>query len=167
MTIAMHRAQLLGIVMGLACFPAAAINKCPGADGKFVFQDMPCAAGGTVIEVKPASGYAAPPQDKPAPGVKSQTESQRMDALVEASQKERRRKYLLEQLLPEAEARVAAHKAACRQKAASYGEISGEFFQARAAKANAREKAAAMSECQMRANELAGELNALRYEARR
>ena len=158
--------------MGLVCLPAAAINKCPGPDGKFVFQDTACSAGGTVIEVRPASGYSPPPGEKPAlggqgmQGGKAQTESQRMDALVAASQKERRKKYLQEQLIPDAEAKVAAHKKACQEKAASYGEMSAEFFRSRAAKANASEKAAAMSECQMRANELVGELGQLKNELR-
>jgi len=48
------------LALALTCAPAWAINKCTGADGKVVFQDLPCAGQGEVIEVKPASGAADP-----------------------------------------------------------------------------------------------------------
>jgi len=42
--------------------PAWAINRCKGPDGKMYYQDMPCAAehSGGEIDIKPASGNAAP-----------------------------------------------------------------------------------------------------------
>jgi len=63
--------------------PAWAINKCTGADGKVVFQDLPCAGRGEKIEVRPASGYADEQnaQDAKAVVQKLQADNQMAEAI--------------------------------------------------------------------------------------
>jgi hypothetical protein len=51
-------AAALFALASLATAPAAAVNKCTGADGKVVFQDAPCMGKGETITVRPASGHA-------------------------------------------------------------------------------------------------------------
>lgn len=48
---------------------AHAINKCPGPDGRPVFQDTPC-VGGQELDVKPASGVKG---EAPAPKPRQST----------------------------------------------------------------------------------------------
>lgn len=51
---------LLLAATALLCLPAAAqVYKCPDAGGKTVIQQTPC-AGGKAMDVRPASGSAAP-----------------------------------------------------------------------------------------------------------
>ena len=65
--------------------PALAINKCKTADGKVIFQDMPCAPGqGGKIEVTPASGQGVSTpgtQAAAATGAPAQTETERLQQL--------------------------------------------------------------------------------------
>lgn len=56
---AMRATVLLAVALAVA--PTWAINKCKGADGKFVFQDAPCVGSGERIDVRPASGHAPAP----------------------------------------------------------------------------------------------------------
>lgn len=50
--------QTIFLTAALLLAPAWAINKCKGADGKVVFQDVPCAGQGEKLDVRPASGHS-------------------------------------------------------------------------------------------------------------
>lgn len=107
----------------LMSLPAAAINKCTGADGKVTFQDAPCSTTKSeTINVRPASGQAISPRvtkpsDAGAPAAPL-TEAARLEGIVAASQRSRRANDLRERLLPDAERAVKNHREACeaRQK---------------------------------------------------
>lgn len=100
--------------------PAFAINKCKTADGKFVFQDKPCLSGqGGEIEVKPASGNAAPVQQT-APVVggaevtaKPETETERLDKLAAQIRNSSRLRSLETSIIPGARATMLAQKNRC------------------------------------------------------
>lgn len=100
-----------------AWLPAWAINKCTMPDGKVQFQEAPCAAAAKAeaLRVRPASGDAPAPAraaDTPS-GAAPLTETQRLQAQIAQTQRERR-KWLLEvRLVPDALHAVASQRSAC------------------------------------------------------
>ena len=54
--------KILILASALLAFtvPVWAINKCTAPDGKVSFQDAPCAGKGETLNVRPATGHAAP-----------------------------------------------------------------------------------------------------------
>jgi hypothetical protein len=111
---------VLAAVVVLAMEPAAAINKCTGADGRVTFQDAACAgAKSERLDVRPASGN--PPASSAAQAASSssnppQTEAARLEGIISASQRARRSRDLKERLLPDAERDLREHRAGCEQK---------------------------------------------------
>lgn len=94
-----------------------AINKCAQPDGSVAFQDAPCTGKGETLTVRPASGRARPTEEistserESAP--KRQTEAQRIEGKVAASQKERRLKELEVRLVPDADAAIYRSREQC------------------------------------------------------
>ena len=92
----------------------AQVYRCPDAKGRVVIQQAPC-AGGTQLNVRPASG------DAPAPGhtaveqtsAKPATEAERINARIEASQRERRKTELEHRAVPDASLALAAARREC------------------------------------------------------
>lgn len=114
---------VLTVAITLICSQAWAVNKCTGADGQTTFQDAPCAGKGQAINVRPASGNsptAASPGATTNAGViqpgKPQTEAQRIEAQITASQQDRRKKELEARLVPDAFAAIGQQRAACDQE---------------------------------------------------
>ena len=110
------------VCAAMLSLPAAAINKCTGADGKVSFQDAPCnTSRSETVDVRPASGRTTPsptpvrsPNDPAAPSPVS--EAARLDGIVAASQRSRRALDLRERVLPDAERAVKEHRQACDAK---------------------------------------------------
>ncbi len=112
------------ILLTLACItPAHAVNKCTGNDGQITFQDTPCAGKGEALNLRPASGKV-PSVAMPAPGGsaaaaqpgKPQTEAQRIEAQITASQQNRRKLELEARLVPEAFNAISQQRSACDQE---------------------------------------------------
>ena len=103
--------------------PVWAINKCTGADGKVAFQDAPCQVGKSEqISVRPASGRADTPQ-APAPGqTQPKSEAQRIESLVEDSQKKRRIQEYELRFVPEAQQAIANQRRMCDKQLAELRE---------------------------------------------
>lgn len=99
--------------------PASAVNKCIGADGRAVFQDMPCADGrGGKVEVKPASGEAPVAPAAPAAGAgqgvsASQAEVDRLQAQTDNLRVMSRILSLESSVIPGAWGRLNSSKAQC------------------------------------------------------
>lgn len=109
-----------------AALPAHAINKCKASDGRFVYQDRPCLTGqGGEIEVRPASGHAAPaPPPAPAvagaaPPAQPQTEAQRLQLLSQKLRKSNRLDSLNVRIVPDAQGAVDFQKARCDKSIAA------------------------------------------------
>lgn len=116
--------RILLVLAAAFCLPlpASAVNKCVGADGRAVFQDMPCADGrGEKMVIRPASGNApmAPPATATqAAGVGAataapQTEVERLRALADRLRDGNRISSLEVRVIPDAYGRVNAQKARC------------------------------------------------------
>lgn len=57
----MKHPLIMAAFLAAAAAPSWAINKCTGSDGRTSYQEAPCATGRSeVVNVKPASGHAAP-----------------------------------------------------------------------------------------------------------
>ena len=159
----------------LLCSQAWAINKCTGADGQTTFQDAPCAGKGAAIVVRPASGNApgvtmtAPTAGAAQPG-KPQTEAQRLEALVTASQQERRKLELEARLVPEAFNAISAQRAACDQELktlqARKGTASNNLAGATYEVSISSEMTAIATRCSTRNTEVREDHEALRKECR-
>lgn len=119
----MRAAVLLSLT--LACGPAAAIYKCPGAGGRVSFQDQPCASGGQQIDVRPAAG-AAPASAAPAaagngtasPAVAPADrlhQMQRESAVMEAERKIRDAEHQIDIYRQEMEAKIDGLRAKKRR----------------------------------------------------
>jgi hypothetical protein len=94
------------------CPPAMAINKCTGADGKVSFQDGPCdASAKSATKVK--TWEAAPPVAANDASGTQQTEAQRIESRVKASQTDRRKQELEWRLVPDALAAIAQQSKKC------------------------------------------------------
>lgn len=159
-------AGLLAAIAVLVCEPAAAINKCTGADGRVVFQDAPCSGKGEQLDVRPATGSAAKAQTAmPAGGGASSSEAQRLEGLIATSQRQRRAQDLRERLLPNAEEARNSHRAGCAQRqkdlaAQQYAYQQNLYGKTHAAQI-ASEMAASAASCETRDRELKESLDAL------
>ncbi|ARU06325.1 hypothetical protein CCO03_18055 [Comamonas serinivorans] len=156
----------------LTASPSWAINQCIGANGKLVFQDTPCVQGrGGPIQVKPASGrapLAMAPATTASSSAPAQTEADRLNASVAASQKERRKLSLERRGVPDADAAVFAHRDACRaeqarleaEKRSAYNTLRGQVY----ASQKASEQAASAARCDTKDRELVNDHNTLLQE---
>lgn len=168
--------SLICAALGLALVaPVWAINKCTGADGKVVFQDAPCVQGAKTEEltVRPASGRAPKPlpplAGDPAPAAsRPQTEVERIDAQVAASQKSRRRRELEERWVPEAKAAIDRSQAQCdkqlkelqAKKSSANNNLAGATYLA----SLANEMSAVTTQCDTKNRDLNKTLDSLRSE---
>ena len=63
----LYKNALATAALAAACLPVHAINKCTGADGKVVLQDMPCTSGkAEVLTVRPIPASPAAAQEAQA-----------------------------------------------------------------------------------------------------
>ena len=161
-------AAALFALASLATAPAAAVNKCTGADGKVQFQDAPCMGKGETITVRPASGAA--PSSQPAgaaPGTR-QTEAQRIESNVSASQKERRLRELTQREVPSADAAIESHLLACqdeqrRIESGKFAYVQNLYGKTHAAQV-AAEQAAAAARCDTKDRELRAQAQRIRKQ---
>lgn len=152
------------------CAPVMAITKCTGADGKVSFQDAPCAGKSEAVNIRPASGpgRAAEPAAAAASGAKRQTESQRLDASVAASVKERRLADVQNIYYPQAIGSIDQHRRACVQEQADMKSGQFRYVQNLYGKTHAAqmasEMAAASARCDLKDRELKEQSEALKAE---
>lgn len=147
------------LALACACAPAWAINKCTGADGKVVFQDLPCAGRGEAIEVKPASGVA--PAAVPAGGAATPAAAKPKAEPRESNEKWLRR-YKLEHAIKDARAYLANNDAQCRRKhqelqmrqESANNNLAGATYR----QSLAAEMQANATMCETRSRELQGEI---------
>lgn len=167
--------KILLVTLLLTTAPVWAINKCTGADGKVSFQDAPCLGKGELLDVRPASGKGNAPAVAPAGtgataagAANPQTEAQRIDAQVTASQRERRKRDLEQLFIPQAKAATEQHRASCAQKQASLDASKYAYKQNLYGKTHAAqvasEMAAAAAACETKDRELKESLEGLRKE---
>ena len=168
--------SLVCAALGLALVaPVWAINKCTGADGKVVFQDAPCIQGARAEEltVRPASGRAPRAQpavagDPVSGASKPQTEAERIDAQVAASQKSRRKRELEERWVPDAQADIERSQAQCdkqlkelqAKKSSANNNLAGATYLA----SLANEMSAVTTQCDTKNRDLNKTLDSLRSE---
>lgn len=157
---------VLAILVALSS-PGWSINKCTGPDGKVAFQDAACGGKGEKLDVRPAAG-AAPTTSTDASAPKRITEADRLNALTDASQRDRRRRELQERLVPGAQADLANNKQQCEltQKeleADQYRYKQNLYGKTHAAQI-ASEMAAAASKCNTKDRDLRESMDTLRKE---
>lgn len=154
--------SLIAALMAALCAPVWAINKCTSPDGSVAFQDAPCAGKGQTLTVKPASGAAAVAAPQPTaegqPASKPQSEAQRIESNIAASQKERRLRELTEREVPGAEHAIRAHAKACQEEQDRLERAKGVYVQNLYGKTDAAqrasEQAAAAGRCDTKDREL-------------
>jgi hypothetical protein len=160
-------AAIAATLMAFAVSPAWAVNKCTGPDGKVVFQDAHCAGKGETITVRPASG-AGSAQSAGGTLGSGQTEAQRIEANVSASQKERRLRDLTQRELPSADAAIENHLQACKDEQAriesgKFAYVQNLYGKTHAAQV-AAEQAAAAARCDTKDRELRAQAQRVRKQ---
>lgn len=106
----------IALIAASAGAAQAQIYKCADASGRTVIQQMPCAgATGQKLDVRPASGRAVAPLAA-ASGAKPMTEAERLNALSDASARNRRKQDLDERIVPRARADMYGHRQQCQRK---------------------------------------------------
>lgn len=169
----MHRLLTIAMLAMTVSMPAAAINKCIGADGKAVYQDAPCSGRGEAITVRPASGHraaptpapAAPPSDVAAPS--TQGAAKKEGAFGAEWQ---RRTFLENRGVPDARAAIEAHRRDCTsqqsalasKKQRSANNLAGATWE----QSISAEMQAAATICDGRARDLRANLDAMEKELR-
>lgn len=169
----MHRLLTIAMLAMTVSTPAAAINKCIGADGKAVYQDAPCSGRGEAIAVRPASGHRAAPTPAPA----APTTDAAAPPTQGAAKKEgafgaewQRRTFLENRGVPDARAAVEAHRRDCAaqqaalasKKQRSANNLAGATWE----QSISAEMQAAATICDGRARDLRANLDALEKELR-
>ncbi|MBN9411360.1 MAG: DUF4124 domain-containing protein [Burkholderiales bacterium] len=148
----MKTKHLVLMVLVAVAGPAVAVNKCEGSDGRTVFQDAPCAGRGETVQVRPAAGAA------PSASVPSQSEAQRLEAIVESSQRDRRKQDLGERLVPQARTAISRHRAQCDADIRRLEQEKGRYVQNLYGKTHAAQMASEIatltSRCDTREREL-------------
>lgn len=165
----MKKTLLITITLvGALCTPAWAINKCTGPDGKVVFQDKDCPGQGEKLNVRPAAG-AAPSALAVQPGAAPpMTEAQRINKIVDESQRDRRRRDLQTRLLPDARNYLEQHRYQCKEtqnalQSQQYRYQQNLYGKTHAAQI-ASEMAAAAAVCDTRDRELKEQVDTLEKE---
>jgi hypothetical protein len=161
--------KALAVLLCMAAGSSWAINKCTQPDGSVAFQDAPCAGKGEALNVRPASG--ASKASAPAPdGAPAQTNAQRMEGQIAASQKERRLRELEQRLVPGAENAIWAHTQACKEEQARLEQAKGYYVQNLYGKTDAAqraaEQAAAAARCDTKDRELREDFANVKAECR-
>jgi Domain of unknown function (DUF4124) len=156
---------IIAAALLLAAAPAHAVNKCTGPDGRVSFQDAPCEGKGGAIDLKPASGHAA---SAPGDVGGATTETQRIEAGIEKSQRERRLRDLQEREVPRADRAIVSHASACRAEQEALERRKGRYVQNLYGKTDAAqaasEQAAAAARCDIKDRELRARAAGLRAE---
>ena len=153
----------------LAATPAwAMLNKCTQADGRVVYQDRPCDTGkAEALHVRPATGVK-PLQEALVGGKRPPTEAERIEAQVAQSQRERRRRDLEDQLIPQTQTERVRHRYDCEQRQKTLRDSQYSMRQNLYGKTHAAqiasEMAAAAALCDTRDRELAEKLQQLHAE---
>lgn len=158
------------LLVCLAASQAWAVNKCVGPTGKVSFQDAPCPGKGETLTVRPAAG-ASPAQAAgaaAADGAAPMTEAQRLNKLADDSQRERRRRDLLNRIIPGARASLDQHRYQCKEtqarlEAQKYKYVQNLYGKTHAAQVSS-EMAAAAAACDTRDRELKEQLEAVEQE---
>ncbi len=159
-----------GVLLSLACLaasPAWAVNKCT-IDGRTVFQDAACPGKGEQLTVRPASGSAPTQSADGAASTKPQTEAQRLEANVAASQKQRRLRELEQREVPGADFAIRSHLQACQAEQSRLERAKGAYVQNLYGKTDAAQKAseqaAAAARCDTKDRDLRAASAGLRAE---
>ena len=148
---------------------AWSITKCTGADGKVVFQDLPCAGKAEAVTVRPARGADAPavPANTSAAVPDTRQPKPKEGAFGETWQ---RRTYLENQGVSSARSALEAHQRRC---IAQQQELAGRKRLANNNLAGATweqsistEMQAAATACDSRSRELRSDLESLERELR-
>ena len=129
----MRMHMLAAVIAACACSsPAWAVFKCQDANGRFSFQETPCASGSksSEIEVKPAAGHAvkpasvaAPSQSSDgtatAPAAKPMSEADRLNAQAATIRKRNRLSDLKNRHIPDAYGAIDRSKSNCDHRMAT------------------------------------------------
>lgn len=161
--------QVVFALAAVVMVPAFAIIKCVGADGKTVFQDVPCAGQGQKIDVKPASGNAT--ATSPLPPNATLPSGAAGDKKEGAfGERWQRRTYLENRGVPDARSAISSHQAQCdsqqRSLAAKKGSATNNLAGATWEQSISAEMQAAATACDTRARELRKQLESLEKELR-
>lgn len=140
--------------------PALAVNKCTAPDGRVTYQDAPCVGGiSQEVDVSPPVGGE---KVQPSP------EAARIEGVIAASQRSRRALELRERLLPDAEASVQKHQAACDARVRELTEQRAALGQNRLTRGQVQETTlelrSATASCRARDRELRANLQSLARE---
>lgn len=147
----------------MSVMPAWAIFKCPAPNGRLVFQDTPClAGGGERLDVRPSSGQQAPT------GTTRMTETQRLQANIDDMQKQRRRHEIESSLLPNDEEELRRVRQECdadiarlqARKSHANNNLAGATWQV----SLSGEMTAIATRCDTRQRELKESIDSLRKE---
>jgi len=169
--------QALVLAAVVAFTPVWAINKCVGADGKVSFQDGPCPGKGGAIEVKPASGSAAP---QTVTSTATSVDAQEGAAAAEAGHAKKkegafgeswqRRTWLEQSGLPGTRADIDNHQRRCAQQqqnlAAQKARANNNLAGATWEQSISAEMQAAATMCDTKARELRAQLESYEREYR-
>lgn len=107
------------LVLALVCLtlPAWAINKCTGADGRIVFQDMPCQGRGEKLNIRPTPINPPAPATEEANGTeKPLSDVERVKQFNAQAENTRKRQDIEMVLLPSAYAALNRHLATCERE---------------------------------------------------
>lgn len=161
--------QVVFALAAVVMVPAFAIIKCVGADGKTVFQDVPCAGQGQKIDVKPASGNATATSPLPPhAGLPSGAAGDKKEGAF--GERWQRRTYLENRGVPDARTAISSHQAQCdsqqRSLAAKKGSATNNLAGATWEQSISAEMQAAATACDTRARELRKQLESLEKELR-
>ena len=161
--------KVIFVIATAATIPAFAINKCVGADGKTVFQDVPCAGQGQIIDVKPASGTAT--TMSPLPSGTAPASAAAGDKKEGAfGERWQRRTYLENRGVPDARTAISSHQAQCdsqqRSLAAKKSSATNNLAGATWEQSISAEMQAAATACDTRSRDLRKQLESLEKELR-
>ena len=156
----------------------AQVYKCPDGAGKTVIQQFPC-AGGSSLEVKPASGREVKALPGAAPAAagasatssaKPMTEAERLNKLTDESARNRRKQDLDERIVPRARAAMYRHRDECKAHIADLKNRQYQYEQNLYGKTHASqmasEMAAVSAQCDTRDRELTTNFNTVLTECK-
>ncbi len=163
------RLQAIVLLLSLSALaPAWAVNKCTGADGKPVFQDVPCSDGkGGKIDVRPASGAAVAPAVSATNAAPARASMRKEGEFGESWQ---RRTFLENRGVADARGALRSHQQHCvdkqRELASRKNYSNNNLAGATWEQSISMEMQAAATMCDSQSRELRAQLDGLEKELR-